>query len=161
MGIKITKNTLGNFQNKILNQDFDSLVNNLANAIAERGVEIAKEKFGSESVQVYKTEANNGTASIIASGKQVAYIEFGTGIMGDGTYPGKLPPKSRTIKFYSRGNNQETKGWEYNYFKKQHMKSANVKDWKGHQAFAPMFYTGRQLRQEIPQIVKDTIKGDR
>lgn len=132
--------------------------NILADKIADKGVQIASEKYGGEKVVVSKIPATQGKSSVVAKGEKVSFMEFGTGVMGKGTYDkSKLP--TEIITFESPvGQPQSTKGWQYNYRKEQ---GQTDRDWKGFEAKAQMFHTAQQLRQEIPQIVAQEIdQGD-
>lgn len=110
-------------------------------AVAERGAELAQEKFGS-SVIVKPEMVGSGRAIISAKGNQAAFIEYGTGIQGEGSYNGELP--TQPITFTARnGDEYTTEGWVYNYFVKEIDK--NAKDHTGFEAVAPMWRTANEL----------------
>ena len=82
-------------------------------AVAERGKELAQEKYSGDIV-VTTENIGNGKAKVIASGEKVAFYEFGYGVEGrDSAYQGQLPTES--ITFESAGNTHTTQGWEYYY----------------------------------------------
>ena len=82
-------------------------------AIAERGKELAQEKYSGDIV-VTTENIGNGRAKVIASGEKVAFYEFGYGVEGrDSAYQGQLP--TEPITFESAGNTHTTQGWEYYY----------------------------------------------
>ena len=175
MGIKVTKNGLEKFKAKLevrTTEDFSDVV---ANAIADEGELIAKTKYMGTNVEVLgHSEAVNGETSIIARGNQIAYMEFGTGLIGDGTYPdkSKLPkepitfesPKPRGGRKSNPENIHTTNGWEY-YYDNPKTKVGDSgwyyqgKLTKGQPAQAQMFYTAKELRDKIPKIVKEKIGG--
>ena len=166
MGISIKSKGLLNFRNKLGNVDFTDLKNDVANAIAERGVEIAKTNYGSESIQVTSQFIGNGRAIILAKGDQIGYLEFGTGIAGKGKYPDETKLPKEKLIFKSRGETQSTDGWEYNYFKEQKVKQGVpnadlIKDVTGRPPQAQMFYTGQKLRKETKSIIKKVLRGDK
>ena len=163
MGITIKNKGLLRFKEKLNNADFTDLKNDVAQAIANRGVEIAKTKYSSESIQVSAELIGDGHAIIRAKGDQIGYLEFGTGIQGEGKYPdqSKLPPKTKELVFFSRGKMQKTDGWQYNYFKKQHETDDSISDYIGSQPQAQMFYTAQQLKQEKKNIIKKVLRGDK
>ncbi|NCC99908.1 MAG: hypothetical protein EOL95_09465 [Bacteroidia bacterium] len=149
---------LKNFITKVSNLTIrgNKLKNDLANSIANRGVEIASEKYSGKGVSVNPTPSVDGKSSVVAEGEKISFMEFGTGIVGDGTYAGTLP--TQDISFESpKGVAQSTKGWEYNYRKKQ---GKVDKDWVGFVAGAEMFHTSQELKQEMPIIVANAIKGE-
>ena len=167
MGIKINDKGLKRFENN-LKSDFLDLRNDVAKAMAERGVEIANGKYGSESIQVSAELISNGHAVVRAKGDQLGYLEFGNGIQGDGKYPdpSKLPPKTKKLVFKSRGEIQSTDGWEYNYFKEQKIKQGVpnadlIKDVVGRPPQAQMFYTAQELKAEKGKIIKKVLRGDK
>lgn len=163
MGITI-KSKLESLSNKISNMSNSLEVDRVAEALAERGKDIAEALYSSNNVQVSRTEVRNGQAEIIASGKAVAYMEFGTGETGRGTYEGNLP--TQTLVFESpKGKPQSTQGWVYNY-PNRYTKLFN--GWffgktftTGQPAQAQMFKTHRQLQNEYVDIAKSVIKGEK
>lgn len=85
----------------------------IAMAIAERGKELAQEKYSGDIV-VTTENIGNGRAKVIASGEKVAFYEYGYGVEGrDSAYKGQLP--TEPITFESAGNTHTTQGWEYYY----------------------------------------------
>lgn len=82
-------------------------------AIAERGKELAQEKYSGDIV-VTTESLGGGKAKVIASGEKVAFYEYGYGVEGrDSDYKGQLP--TEPITFESAGNIHTTQGWEYYY----------------------------------------------
>ena len=82
-------------------------------AVAERGKELAQEKYSGD-VVVTTENIGNGKAKVIASGEKVAFYEFGYGVEGrDSAYKGQLP--TNPLTFESAGNIHTTQGWEYYY----------------------------------------------
>lgn len=124
-------------------------------AVAERGKELAQEGFGA-SVSVEAIPLGNGKARLQATGQQVSFIEYGVGIVGEGTYQGELP--TQDITFTARhGKEHTTSGWVYNYFVKEIDNKA--KDHNGFQAKAPMWNTANRLEQgEAASAVEQLFK---
>ena len=82
-------------------------------AVAERGKELAQEKYSGD-VVVTTENIGNGKAKVIASSEKVAFYEFGYGVEGrDSAYKGQLP--TNPLTFESAGNIHTTQGWEYYY----------------------------------------------
>lgn len=158
MGIKINDKGLKRFQRN-LKSDFSDLKDEVALAFAERGVEIAKSKYSSESIQVSAELISNGHAVVRAKGDQIGYLEFGTGIQGEGKYPDESKLPTQTLEFESpKGVPRKTKGWVYNYMKKLYQ--PNKKDVTGRPPQAQMFYTGQELWEERGKIIKKVLRGD-
>ena len=91
-------------------------VQELAKALADKGLDVAKVRFanaqyaGSNDVSCH-VEQNGATCSIIAEGKSVAFIEFGTGVMHS-AYGGELPDGVGEHGTYGKENGKH-KRWYY------------------------------------------------
>lgn len=87
-----------------------------AKALADKGLDVAKVRFanaeyaGSNDVSC-RVEQNGNTCSIIADGKAVAFIEFGTGVMHS-AYGGELPDGVGEHGTYGKENGKH-KRWYY------------------------------------------------
>ena len=87
-----------------------------AKALADKGLDVAKVRFanaqyaGSNDVSCH-VEQNGAACSIIAEGKSVAFIEFGTGVMHS-AYGGELPDGVGEHGTYGKENG-ERKRWYY------------------------------------------------
>ena len=163
MGITI-RGSLSKTIDKLGSINTGDLRNTIAGALAERGKDIATALYSSDNIEVIKTEPIDGAAEIIASGKGIAYMEFGTGETGRGTYAGNLP--TQTLEFESpKGRPQSTQGWVYNYPNRY---TKLFGGWffgktftTGQPAQAQMFKTHRQLQNEYVDIAKSAIKGEK
>jgi len=88
----------------------------LAKALADKGLDVAKVRFvnaeyaGSNDVSCH-VEQNGAACSIIAEGKSVAFIEFGTGVMHP-AYGGELPDGVGEHGTYGKENGKR-KRWYY------------------------------------------------
>lgn len=88
----------------------------LAKALADKGLDVAKVRFanaqyaGSNDVSC-RVEQNGNTCAIIADGKTVAFIEFGTGVMHS-AYGGELPDGVGEHGTYGKENGKR-KRWYY------------------------------------------------
>lgn len=151
--LKTFKSRLENFS-----KNRTELADKFANKIADRGVQIANEQYsGVSGVSISKLTSTQGKASIISTGEKVSFMEFGTGIMGKGTYVSwKLPKENITFES-PKGQPQMTKGWQYDYRKEQ---GQTEHSHTGFAAQAQMFRTAQQLKQEMSQIVAKEIKGE-
>lgn len=87
-----------------------------AKALADKGLDVAKVRFanaeyaGSNDVSC-RVEQNGNTCTIIAEGKAVAFIEFGTGVMHS-AYGGELPNGVGEHGTYGKENGKH-KRWYY------------------------------------------------
>lgn len=87
-----------------------------AKALADKGLDVAKVRFanaqyaGSNDVSCH-VEQNGAACSIIAEGKAVAFIEFGTGVMHS-AYGGELPNGVGEHGTYGKENGKH-KRWYY------------------------------------------------
>lgn len=118
---------LHNFINKINKISKNGISENIANIIANKGKELAEEKYKggivtdgnrkpSEIEVVIEGMGNQLKVVAIDNSKkpQIAFWEFGTGKYADGKYPGKLPKQTLVFED-SEGNTHSTNGWEYYY----------------------------------------------
>lgn len=146
--------------NALSKLNINKLVNDIAEEIATEGEDIARSKY-TENVNVSHITASNGRSQIITEGDKVAYLEFGTGIEGQQNDYDNLGENAKkptqTLNFTSYGQKQSTQGWQYNYRKEQ---GQTDKDWKGFKPQAQMFYTAKELKEKLPQIVDKIIKGE-
>ena len=123
------------------------------------GVETAREEYSASGVNPtdLRAEVRDDGVDIVATGEHLAFSEYGTGVVGSGTYEGNLPPETMILKFESAGQDQETRGWQYNYRKEQ---GQTDKDWTGFVANAQMFKTSRRLQEELTSEIRKEIKGE-
>lgn len=88
-----------------------------AKVLADKGLDVAKIRFanaeyaGSNDVSC-RVEQNGNTCTIIAEGKSVAFIEFGTGIHHNG-YGGELPPGVGAHGSYGKGQGANRRWYYY------------------------------------------------
>lgn len=91
-------------------------VQEFAKALADKGLYVAKIRFanaeyaGNNDVSC-RVEQNGNTCTIIAEGKSVAFIEFGTGVMHS-AYGGELPNGVGEHGTYGKENGKH-KRWYY------------------------------------------------
>lgn len=91
-------------------------VQEFAKALADKGLDVAKIRFanaeyaGNNDVSC-RVEQNGNTCTIIAEGKSVAFIEFGTGVMHS-AYGGELPNGVGEHGTYGKENGKN-KRWYY------------------------------------------------
>ena len=87
-----------------------------AKALADKGLDVAKVRFanaeyaGSNDVSCH-VEQNGNTCTIVAEGKAVAFIEFGTGV-AHSAYGGELPVGVGEHGTYGKGNGKRDH-WSY------------------------------------------------
>ena len=102
-------------------QEYKTTLNRKARALAFRlswlGFEVAKVRFanaeyaGSNDVKCHINQKDK-TCTIVAEGKSVAFIEFGTGIHHDG-YGGELPPGVGVHGSYGQGKGAGRRWYYY------------------------------------------------
>lgn len=156
MGKVVIQNDISSFLSKVRRTKTKQYANDIANMIAKDGEEIAKKKYGisteaevdgvSPTITVTKEDANNGKAQIVASGKGLFYLEYGTGVKGERShYKGDL---NFPIEFNSSyGVKVNLNKWTY-YYAYQHRPQLSPHKFQGHKAYAQMFNTARELRKK-------------
>ena len=158
----VRRNDLNRFYGKL--QNIRNVSETATELIADNGEKIAKSEYaGINSVQVIK-DIDGNSAVISANGDSVAYIEYGTGLVGQGTYKGDLP--TQTLTFESpkdSGRINTTQGWEYYY---DNPRTKVLGGWffgrgysnftRGQVAGNQMFNTAKSLREYIKtDLAKD------
>lgn len=168
---------LNNFKSKL--QSYQKINSGIANEVLDevikRGEQIAQQEYaGITDVKIYH-ESIAGGSRVVAEKEGLAYIEFGTGRVGEKSqYPKDKLPK-QTLTFESpQGKQHSTNGWEYYYPNQQTKRTVfGQEGWfhkfddetdvtfvTGQPAQMQMYRTSQRLRQEMPGIIKNKIKGD-
>lgn len=155
----VKKNNLNSFLSKLNNvKGQDSLAEIVMEKVIDKGSEIALQKWGGSAI--IKTSGDGLKRSISAVDTNlkrptIAYREFGTGIVGENSYEGKLPTQDISFEDLN-GVEWTTKGWEYAYRYKQTQKGT---PFKGQKAQMPMYQTAKELREYIKTDLAKDIKG--
>ena len=153
-GVKL-KNGLGNFLKRLKN--YEKLdTSKIVGAVGEIAKESAETEYAQSGVTPTRidVETKQKQVEIVAVGEHLAFSEFGTGVVGKGTYGGELP--TQELQFESpKGVQQSTDGWQYNYRKEQ---GQTETDWKGYTAKAQMLKTADKLQQELAKEVAQRLK---
>lgn len=118
MAIKIDLSGLRNFQKKVQNlqDNIDGYIDDILTKILEKGVQLARTEYAGIPEIICYYEKENGKGRIVAkdtrttdasqpNSAQIAYLEFGYGVEGNGTYEGKTPTSGIDL----------TKSWTYYY----------------------------------------------
>lgn len=150
--MKVVRNDLNSFLSKLAKVSLQThkLQERVADIVVQKGLEIAKTQ--DVSADIYST-GTKGNRKIIMSGVGLRYQEYGTGIVGEGTYDGKLP--TEPIAFKSGGVDWVTSGWEYAYRYKQ---TKLGKPHKGFVAKMPMYKTSVELKEYIATKLKGELR---
>ena len=103
----VKKNTLNNYLQKLKNIGKMDLGEKVATMLAKKGAEYARTEYDSTNISkvTIESDVNGSKATVSASKKGLTYIEYGTGLVGQDTYQGKLPTSGVPI----------TGHWEYFY----------------------------------------------
>lgn len=144
-------------------QSYHSLIQNFHSAmelLCKEAQEYAQQQYaayGHSDIQV--SYDNGGTlATITAHGEKIAFFEFGTGDVGNGTYPDEtlLPISGVPI----------TGKWEYYYPSDAKRTSNGVRGWfykinfhKGNQAEAEMWKTAQFIKTRARIILQAYFKA--
>lgn len=165
--VVVKKNTLGNFLSKLEKvEKFNFDKQNIIDKVQEFGEKVAREEYEGTKV-VISSITDESSVTIKAEGKGIAYMEFGTGRIGDGTYEGQLPTEPLTFES-PKGNIPKdihtTQGWEYDY---DNPKTKIMGGWfyggtftMGQPAQAQMFNTAERLKKELAVEVGEKIIGE-
>lgn len=120
--------------------------------LADIGVTVAQEAFigamtnpdFTEGVEVEAIPTDDGI-SIVASGNEVAFIEFGTGVFYNGSesYPGTRPSGIVGIGEYGYGQGKNEKWWTGDHMTHGHYRSAG------------MYMAQRKMAEQAVEIIKE------
>ena len=117
----VKRNDLDRYYSKLQNIKGDVLQQNALELLVDKGMSEAQTEYGGTHFEV-ASEVDDKNARIIASGSGIAYDEYGTGLVGEGTYEGELPTQTLTFISPKRkaGDTRPprvntTQGWEYYY----------------------------------------------
>ena len=84
--------------------------------------------------------------AVVAKCGHAAFVEYGTGVVGEGTYGGELPPSWE----YSVGPSIDEDGWWY------YVDEEGVGHWtQGQPAQGFMALTAEQVRAAVPAIARE------
>ena len=147
----VVKNDLQSFVDKLKNYKIqNNLINKALNLIGKKMVEIAEWEYADYEHIKFNASIENNHLTFKANGRGIAYIEFGTGLVGEQSgYPkDKLP--TQTLIFESpKGEQQITQGWEYYY---NNPKTKILGGW----FFGSLFTRGQVAGMQMLNIMNET-----
>ena len=147
MGSCVKKNNLNRYLQKLKNIAKIDYAETVASIIADKGVEIAKAEYAVTSKHTKVTSEKKGSkATVVASRKGLTFIEYGTGLVGQGTYDGKLPTSGVPI----------TGNWEY-YYDSPHKKNGG---WYFGNTFTEGRVAGMQMYRTAKSLGEYVKKGE-
>ena len=146
----VKQNDLSTFLWRLKRTTSNKVINEVAEMIADKGLEIAEQEYSGRNVVLKKTKPNNGEISISAEGKGLFYLEYGTGVKGEqSNYQGDLNFDIDFISAYKLdGKNVRVhlNKWTY-YYAYRHIPQLSKTKFEGHEAYAQMFNTAQKLRK--------------
>lgn len=162
MSVKTDLTGLNNFKKRLESIITETLAEKIVKALCEYGANYAQGMYGSESITVTAENVSSVGGSIIAKDSKgekatIGYLEFGTGVKGEGSYKGTLP--TQNINFVSPSYGQiTTNGWQYYYAYQQGL---SQKQWQGSQAQSQMWNTAKYLRENAVAIIKQVLGANK
>lgn len=161
---------LNRFRNRLKNLGSTStqFANKIVDELAKKGADIARQEYaGVEGVNVYYETTGAGSSRVVAEKEGLAYIEFGTGRVGEQSKYDKdylpqsgIPITGKWEYYYDNPKTKRTsktgeEGW---YHKFEGEEKARFT--KGQSAGMQMYRTGQRLVQEGKDIIKNKLEGD-
>lgn len=162
MSAKIDLTGLNNFKKRLESISTQTLAEKIVKALCEYGANYAQGMYGGESITVTAENVDSVGGSILAKDSKgekaiIGYLEFGTGIKGEGSYNGPLP--TQNINFVSPSYGQiTTNGWQYYYAYQQGL---SQKQWQGSQAKSQMWNTAKYLRENAVAIINQVLGANK
>ena len=118
----VKRNDLDRYYSKLQNIKGDVLQQNALELLVDKGVSEANKEYSDTHLKVDKEIVNDKNVRVVASGSGIAYDEYVKGLIGEGTYEGKLPTQTLTFVSPKRKDGDTrpqrvntTQGWEYYY----------------------------------------------
>ncbi len=154
MGISYNPSGLNAFMRKI-----DGLAKKDMRGIAQQAI---LDEASHEITRYYGTISTSGymqgnSLVITFSSPGLWFKEYGTGYVGDGTFPDDSALPTERLEFVSYGQPQHTNGWEYHYhpFTKAHgyWMFGGVKNY-GQPARAGVYHTARYIEDKWQEIIR-------
>lgn len=162
MAVKADLTGLNNFKKRLESISTQTLAEKIVKALCEYGANYAQGMYGGESITVTAENVDSVGGSIIAKDSKgekaiIGYLEFGTGVKGEGSYNGPLP--TQNINFVSPSYGQiTTNGWQYYYAYQQGL---SQKQWQGSQAQSQMWNTAKYLRENAVAIINQVLGANK
>ncbi len=139
----VKRNDLDRYYSKLKNLTSGNIGQKAVDLLVEEGVREANAQYAGTHF-VVTSEKDEQSGRIVASGKGIAYVEYGTGLVGENTYEGETPESGVPI----------TGKWEYFY--DSPYKDKALGGWyfghtftQGRVAGMQMFNTAKSLRQYV------------
>lgn len=113
----VKKNNLQRYLQKLENVSKINIAETTASILVEKGVEYAQQEYAGSKHTEIQGEVKDTNGTITASREGLMFIEYGTGLVGKGTYQGETPTSGVPITgqweyFYdSPHKNRELGGW--------------------------------------------------
>lgn len=158
---------LESFRNKLEKQkqrfnNINSQTKGFVDEILQIGVQEAQSQYqqtGTTKVSVYSEKTGVNQGRVVAERKGLAYIEFGTGRVGEGSgYDEKYLPQSGV---------PITGKWDYYYDSEHKDTKDGVEGWYAGENFMTgipagmqMYKTARALEEKAVKVWKQKLKGD-
>lgn len=142
----------------------NNLLEEITRELVSEGTKHLTSLYNDTSILV-TSEVNGNQAYIFAEGEKIAYLEYGTGYIGEKTYDGKLPEIEITF-IDAFGIPQRTEGWEYYY---DNPRTKRMGGWfytdddgelhftEGDVAQAQMWRTAQWLRENAYNIINQVL----
>lgn len=148
------RNAITQLQN--YRRSFEKKCNLLLMKLAEIGVEAAvavvREDTGTLASSIHFERSGDSEYLVVADCEYAAFVEFGTGVVGEGTYNGQLPVgwgynEQRTPAAHDR---DDPTIWYY-----IDPESGGVASTRGQTANGFMLAAGEEMRQSILRVAKE------
>lgn len=151
---------LNRFRQKLATLQSSNLLEEITREMVEEGTKYLASLYNNPSI-IVTSVVNGNQAYIFAEGEKIAYLEYGTGLVGKGTYKGNLPTEILTFDS-PKGVPQSTEGWVYYYHNEltKHFggwfykgEDGKYHFTRGMQAQAQVWKTAQYLREHASTII--------
>ena len=136
-------------------QTFDKKVSQFLERLAELGVEVATatvhKDTGYLSSMIHFERKNKHTYMVVSDGEYALFVEFGTGVVGEGTYKGELPSwytYNAMLTPQAHDKQDPTKWYYYDDY-------GRVRSTRGQVANNYMLAASEKMKQQVVTIAKE------
>lgn len=150
----IDLSSLDKFQERVEKLANTNIKENVKHSIVNEATLILQGYYPHDTVS---TLGKGDTFLIVATGNGLWFREFGTGFVGESSYPKDNFLPQRELSFTSYGMDWTTDGWVYHY---NPITVARLGTNYGQVAQAGLFQTSERLKQNLPSIIRDALKGE-
>lgn len=140
---------------RALLRKLEELLRRLAEAGVDAAVRVVPEDTGELAASISVEQRGSSDYLVVAACGHAAYVEFGTGVVGKGTYAGELPAgwgydERRTPAAHDPADPSR---WYY------YDRDGNLRSTRGQRASGFMLAASEEMRREVARIAREVFSA--